>query len=90
MSQNFTHIIVNAMWIEFKTTFLKAVDKFIPSKMTKGKLGYPGMDARKRALTRKKETLYHKARRSNNDSLKSRYERLRAYVQKETRDAYWR
>ena len=27
---------------------------------------------------------------SNDDSLKSRYKRLRAYVQKEIRDAYWR
>ena len=34
--------------------------------------------------------MYHKARRSNDDRLKSRYKRLRAYVQKETRDAYWR
>ena len=75
------------IWIEFKTVFLKAVEKFIPSKMTKGKLGYPWTDARIRALFRKKERMYHKARRSNDDSLKSRYKRLRAYVQKETRDA---
>ena len=75
------------MWIEFKTVFLKAVEKFIPSKMTKGKLGYPWTDARIRALFRKKERMYHKARRSNDDSLKGRYKRLRAYVQKETRDA---
>ena len=34
--------------------------------------------------------MYHKARRSNDDSLKSHYKRLRAYVQKEIRDAYWR
>ena len=53
MSQDFTHINVNDMWIEFKTVFLKAVDKFIPSKMTKRKLGYPWIDAR--MLVRKKE-----------------------------------
>ena len=35
MSQDFTHI--------------KDVDKFSPSKMTKGKLGYPWIDARIRA-----------------------------------------
>ena len=33
--------------------------------------------------------MHHKARRFNDDSLKSRYKRLRAYVQ-ETRGAYWR
>ena len=73
MSQDFTHISVNDMWIELKTVFLKAVDKFIPSKMTKGKLGYSWIDARIMALVRKKEIMYHKARRSNDDSLKSRY-----------------
>ena len=52
MSQDFTHINVDGMWIEFKTVFLKAVDKFIPSKMAKGKLGYPWIDARTRALVR--------------------------------------
>ena len=34
--------------------------------------------------------MYHKARRADNESLKSRYKRLRAQVQKEMRDAYWR
>ena len=38
MLQEFTHIMVNDMWIEFKKVFLKAVDKFIPSEMTMGKL----------------------------------------------------
>ena len=33
-------------------------------------------------LLGKKKTMYHKARRSNDDSLKSRYKRLEAYVQK--------
>ena len=30
MSQDFTHINVNDLWIEIKTVFLKAMDKFIP------------------------------------------------------------
>ena len=57
--------------------------------MTKGKLGYPWIDAHIRALIRKRENLYHKARRTDNDPLKSRYKRLRAFVQTEIRDAYW-
>ena len=55
MSQDFTRISVNDMWIEFKTVFLKAVDKFVPSKVTREKLGYPWIDARIRALVRNKE-----------------------------------
>ena len=58
--------------------------------MTRGNLGYPWIDAQIRALVRQKPKMYHKARRSNYDSLKSRYKRLRAYVQKDTWDAYWR
>ena len=90
MSQDFAHVDVNEMWNEFKTVLLNAVNKLIPSKMTKGKLGYPWIDSRIRALIRKKEKLYHIARRADNESLKSRYKRLRAQVQKEMRDAYWR
>ena len=56
--------------------------------MTKGKLGYPWIDAHIRALIRKREKLYHKARKTDNDALKSRYKRLRAFVQKEICDAY--
>ena len=46
---------------------VNAVNKFIPFKMTKGKLGYPWIDSRIRALIRKKEKLYHKARRADNE-----------------------
>ena len=56
MSQDFTHINVYDMWKEFKTVFIKAVDKFIQSKITQSKLGYPWIDARMRALVRKKKT----------------------------------
>ena len=52
--------------------------------------GYPWIDARIRSFIREKEKLYHEARRSNVDSLKSRYKRLRCYSQKEIRDAYLR
>ena len=87
MSQDFAHVDVNEMWIELKTVLLNAVNKFIPSKMTIGKLGYPWIDAHIRALKiRKREKLYDKARRTDNDALKSRYKRLRAFVQKEIRE----
>ena len=43
------------MWKEFKAVLLNAVNKFIPSKMTKEKLGYPWIDSRIRALIKKKE-----------------------------------
>ena len=43
---------VNDMLIGFIVVFLKAVDK---TSMTKGKLGYPWIDARIRALIGKKE-----------------------------------
>ena len=48
-------LLTSMLTIEFKTVFLKVMDKFIPSKMTKGKLGYPWIDARIRTLVRKRE-----------------------------------
>ena len=89
MSQNFALINAIDMWIKFKTVFLFALDKFIPPKNDQGKIWYTWIDAI-RAPISKKEKLYHKARRSNDESLESRYKRLRAYVQKEISDAYWR
>ena len=88
MSQDFTHISVNDMWIEFKTVFLKAVDKFIPSKMTKGKLGYPWIDARIKALVRKKETMCHKARMSNDDGLRTQSFRTEGDTGMHTEDMF--
>ena len=35
LSEDHSHMSVNDMWVKFKTGFVEAVERFIPSKMTK-------------------------------------------------------
>ena len=37
LSEDHSHMSVNDMWVKFKTGFVEAVERFIPSKMTKTK-----------------------------------------------------
>ena len=34
LSEDHNHMSVNDMWVKFKTGFVEAVERFIPSKMT--------------------------------------------------------
>ena len=38
LSEDHSHMSVNDMWVKFKTGFVEAVERFIPSKMTKNKI----------------------------------------------------
>ena len=81
---------VNEMWVKFKTGFLEAVERFIPSKMTKTKYSLPWIDATIKRLIKRRQKLYLPARKSNDPDVKNHYKRFRAHVQKVERDAYWR
>ena len=41
LSEDHSHMSVNDMWVKFKTGFVEAVERFIPSKMTKTKYSVP-------------------------------------------------
>ena len=45
LSEDHSHMSVNEMWVKFKTDFLEAVERFIPTKMTKTKYSLPWIDA---------------------------------------------
>jgi len=80
----------NDIWNNFKDTLLKGIEKFIPSKMSKSKVGYPWIDLEIKRLIRKREKLFHKARKSKDPSTQKHYKNFRAMVQKKIRDAYWK
>ena len=44
LSEDHSHMSVNGMWVNFKTGFVEAVERFIPSKMTKTKYFMPWID----------------------------------------------
>ena len=75
---------VNDMWVKFKTSFVEAVERFIPSKITKTKYSVPWINVTKI------NKLYLRARKSKDPDVKIHYKRFRAHVQKVLRDAYWK
>ena len=90
LSEDHSHMSENEMWVKFKTGFLEAVERFIPTKMTKTKYSLPWINATIKLLMRRRQKLYLRARKSNDPDLKNHYFRFRAHVQKVERDAYWR
>ena len=89
LSEDHSHKSVNDMWVKFKTGLVEAVERFIPSKMTKTKYSVPWIDATIKRL-KKRHKLYLRARKSKDPDVKIHYERCRAQVQKVLRDAYWK
>ena len=81
---------VNDMWVKFKTGFVEAVERFIPSKMTKTRNSVPLMDVTIKRLLKKSNKLYLCARKSKDHDVKIHYRQFRAHVQNVLRDAYWK
>ena len=74
----------------FKSEILEAIERFIPTKITKTKYSLPWIDTSIKRLIRKRDKLYFRARRSSSPDIKNHYKRFRAHVQKAIRDAYWK
>ena len=81
---------VNDMWVSFKSEVIAAIERFIPTKMTKTKYSLPWIDSLIRRLIRKHEKLYFRAHKSSSPDVKNHYKRFRAHVRKVIRDAYWK
>ena len=90
LSTDHSHVSVNDMWVSFKSEVLSAIERFIPSKMTKTKYSLPWIDSSIKRLVRKRDKLYFRARKSSSPDIKNHYKRFRAHVQKSIRDAYWK
>ena len=90
LSSDHSHMPVNDMWVSFKSEILEAIERFIPTKMTKTKYSLPWIDTSIKRLIRKRDKLYFRARRSSSPDIKNHYKRFRAHVQKAIRDAYWK
>ena len=90
LSSDHSHMSVNDMWVSFKSEVLEAIERFIPTKMTKTKYSLQWIDHSIKRLIRKREKLYFRARKSSSPDIKNHYKRFRAHVQKAIRDAYWK
>ena len=85
-----SHMSVNDMWVSFKSEVIAAIERFIPSKMTKTKYSSPWIDSSIKRLIKRRDRLYFRARKSSSPDIKSHYKRFRAHVQKVIRDACWK
>ena len=65
LSADHSHLSVNDMWVSFKSEVLAAIERFIPSKMTKTKYSLPWIDNSIKRLIRKRDKLYFRARKSS-------------------------
>ena len=90
LSSDHSHMSVIDMWVSFKSEVLAAIERFIPSKMTKTKYSSPWIDNSIKRLIKRRDRLYFRARKSSSPDIKSHYKRFRAHVQKVIRDAYWK
>ena len=81
---------VNDMWVSFKSEVIAAIERFIPSKMTKTKYSSRWIDSSMKRLIKRRDRLYFRARKSSSPDIKSHYKRFRAHVQTVIRDAYWK
>ena len=90
LSSDHSHMSVNDMWVSFKSEVIAAIERFIPSKMTKSKYSSPWIDCSIKRLIKRCDRLYFRARKSSSPDIKSHYKRFTAHVQKVIRDAYWK
>ena len=90
LSSDHSHMSLNDMWVSLKSEVIAAIERFIPTKMTKTKDSLPWIDSSIRRLIRKRERLYFRSRKSSSPDFKNHYKRFRAHVQKVIRDAYWK
>ena len=74
----------------FKSEVIAAIERFIPSKMTKTKYSSPWINSSIKRLIKRRDRLYFRAPKSSSPDIKSQYKRFRAHVQKVIRDAYWK
>ena len=88
LSYDHSHLSVNDMWVGFKSEVIAAIERFIPSKMTKTKYSLPWINSSIKRLIRRRDRIYFRAHKSSSPTIKSHYKRFRAHVQKVIRDAY--
>ena len=62
LSAENSHMSVNDMWVSFNSEVIAAIERFIPTKMTKTKYNLPWKDSSIRRLIRKRDKVYFRAR----------------------------
>ena len=89
LSESHSHTSVYDMWVKFKTGFVDAVERFIPSN-DQNKILCAMDRCNDQTACKKRHKFYLLARKSKDPDVRIHYKRFRAHVQKVLRDAYWK
>ena len=57
LSSDHSHMSVNDMWVSFKSEVIAAIERFIPSKMTKTKYSSQWIDSSIKRLIKRRDSL---------------------------------
>ena len=81
---------VESMWTEFKDNLLRAMNTYIPVKQTSSrKHSLPWISLKIKRAIRKRNRLYHRAKKSKSSKDRATYIAFRAAVQSMIRRSYW-
>ncbi len=79
---------VNENWTLFRSKVLEAMDKFIPSKMSRSRRNLPWITKTIKRLMRKRDRLFSKARKSKKEKDWGAYRRFRNHLAKTIKLSY--
>ena len=80
---------VEYLWNTFKEKIISLRDKYVPSKMAKGKHHIPWITPSVRRQMRRRDKYYKLWRKTDKHKLEVKYKHLRSETQKSVRHAYW-
>ena len=72
-SDHYSHVLVNDMWVSFKSEVITAIERLRPTNVTKTKYSLPWIYNLIQRLIRKRERLYFHARKSTSPDVKNHY-----------------
>jgi hypothetical protein len=79
---------IDDMWTSFKNILLNAMEKSVPSKLSRSKPTHPWITTEVRRIINKKNKAGNKARKTKSQRDKDRYRKLKSLTQRTTREAY--
>ena len=69
LSSDHSHMSVNDMWVSFKSDVIAAIERFIPTKMTKTKYSSPWIDSSIKRLVKRRDRLHFRAHKSSSPDI---------------------
>jgi hypothetical protein len=88
ISWQYSFLTIDNMWTAFKDILLNAMEKHVPSKLSRSKQTCPWITTEVRKIIDKKNKAGRKARKTNNQKDRDRFRKLKAEAQKAARKAY--